>query len=336
VDEIAAQELAMRAEDAAVRGPDGGSSPATKVLQRALRNWKAQLDALKAASDPNNAAAAAAAAGGSSAVRPAPAAPRSANNRTAMLHAAAGITAALDRSKNSSAAALLSLLSFAATLLAPVRSRPLGELIAYERRHRLRALFDPQTEAAVFRALTQSEKYLGADADLRVPPSMRAAGPGSSALSSSSFSLLSSSRCSPDVCVAFDIFSRVNGLFVNLRDWFDAFKAAMRDSHGQGEGGTGAAAAAASPPPTKRGVAKRSRGGNSNQPSGASAASATSAADAASASAAQSPSSADPLIDSSLQVRFLVCLTTLANLGYIKPTNRRVDHVYKLTMHRPF
>jgi len=169
-----------------------------------------------------------------------------------------------------------------------------------------------------------------------VPPAMRTGGPGSSPSLSSSFSLLSSTHCSPDVCVAFDIFSRVNGLFVNLRDWFDAFKAAMRDAHGQGEGGTAATAAAAAPPAVRRGVAKRSRGGNPNQPTGAAAASATSAADAASASAALSPSGPDPLIDSSLQVRFLVCLTTLANLGYIKPTNRRVDHVYKLTMHRPF
>lgn len=116
-----------------------------------------------------------------------------------------------------------------------------------------------------------------------------------------STSAFHSAHLSPDVCVAFDIFLRVNGLFVNLRDWFDAFKAALRSS-GQTQPGeaTEAAAAGAASSRKKVGARKLQRRGG--------------AGDAGAAGAGSSAPSAgsDPLSDVVLQARVVRCLRYLS------------------------
>ena len=322
-----AQRSALKLRDAAARS-DGSESPAVRVLSAAIATWKEQLEMLRSGADETPASAAAA-----PAAAPARAPVSGPASRIAKLHAASGITAALSRGLRASSAAMLALHRFSQTLLRPLSAVPLGELITYDRPFRLRAAFAPQQEAAVYRALVSPEMYLGEGIDLNVPaqlrrPAMPASSSSSSAAASKSlFSALSSGSGSlidsrsPDISVAFDGLARTNGVFVNLKDWFDAFKAVLRD-HRDAE----PVPAAARDSKGKKGV-KRSRGAAADSSAGGA---------SASSAAAAAVVPVDPLADSSLQVRFLSCLATLANLGYIKPTNRRVDHVLKLALQRPY
>jgi hypothetical protein len=129
-----------------------------------------------------------------------------------------------------------------------------------------------------------------------------------------------SSPSQDDMVVSFGIFQSLNGVLVSLADWFHAFKQAMRPSDRRGEEGAKMYTRKSA---QQKGFGK-TRVHASVQPSSAS-------------SAAAVASSVDsPLSDAALQVRFLTCLTTLANLGYLKSTHRRVDHMLKLTLHRPY
>jgi len=264
-------------------------------------------------------------------------------------------TARLDRTKASATAVLACLHSICTDLLAPMHTLPLSELICYEKAHQLRYLFQPQTEAAVHPPLTNSTHYLGppvededelgrpimqaqdenslAAAASALPPlSLRQPLPASSSSSDSSI-LLDAGHRLEDMCVAYELLQRTSGMMVNLADWFQAFKATLTQGQRDKEQRKDEEQTQRQQDTddSRRGAAKRTR--RVMQTAAAVSSSASASASASSASSSSSASlSILPLHPSSLQVRFLTCLTTLANLGYIKPTKRRQDHVIKLNL----
>ena len=260
--------------------------------------------------------------------------------------------------------------AFVEQQLAPITRLPLVELLYYDRGLKLRRLFQPQTESAIYTALTQSRFYLGPNhnlpqstssahtnddtftLDLTKPPYIPAARASSSSSSSSSASASSSSLSSSpfdsvsvlsctdgdeDLVLAFSIFQSMNGVLVNLADWFHAFKAACRPVDWEERYQT-----VKNPSNPSEKKVKKTRGGGRtrNMPhahTDTEMETETATAPSTASTSIASPSSSHfSLSDSALQVRFLVCLSTLANLGYLKATNRRVDHVMKLTLHRPY
>jgi hypothetical protein len=350
IKQMRAQLGELEAQDATVRDLDASSSPATLVLRRALERWEALLNWTASAAEVHSLLSGSGGASSSGA-----GASSSSKKATGRGQALVGLTANVGEKKLLAGSVLAHVHRFCSLLLTPLRSMPLGELIAYDKRASLVKAFDPQAEAAVHRALAQPELYLDSQALLDLPVAWRArvqqareraavasnGGGGLLGLSllsasgaAAGASLFHSAHLAPDVCVAFDIFARVNGLFVNLRDWFDAFKAAMR-------GGANAAAAPttteeekeAPPPSGRKKVAARKV--KHHMGASAAAASSSSASGAAAGEAGSAaPPTLDPLSDTALQARFVQCLSTLTSLGYSKITNRRIDHVCKLTMHR--
>jgi hypothetical protein len=358
IKQMRAQLAEREAQDASARDIDASSSPATLVLRRALERWEGLLNWTASAAEVHSFLG-----GGPGGVSSSGAAASSSSKKPAGRgQALVGLTANVGEKKLLAGSVLAHVHRFCSLLLTPLRSMPLGELIVYDKRASLVKAFDPQAEAAVHRALAQPELYLDSQALLDLPVAWRARvqqareraaataaasnGGGLLGLSLSSFgtgadaaagaSLFHSAHLAPDVCVAFDIFARVNGLFVNLRDWFDAFKAAMR-------GGASAAAAPttteeeekepATPSGRKKVAARKAKHHSGASAAAASSSSANGAAAGETGSAA-APPALDPLSDTALQARFVQCLSTLTSLGYSKITNRRIDHVCKLTMHR--